>query len=160
MRDEGPVVVEVDGSPAGQAALAFAFAAADAAGAKLVAVHAWGDSAVDPQAVQKDSPRADLISACIGGTRRPLEAPEEGGSGGSREYHEVVADVEKRKDRAPVPSAFEYATASESREIVRRTHRIWPGRDDPFRRSARPTPLSTTCRRSGRHRKNSRGART
>jgi aldehyde dehydrogenase (NAD+) len=30
-----------------------------------------------------------------------------------------VADVEKRKDRAPVPSAFEYATAPESREIVR-----------------------------------------
>jgi nucleotide-binding universal stress UspA family protein len=54
VRDEGPVVVEVDGSPAGQAALAFAFAAADAAGAKLVAVHAWGDSAVDPQAVQGD----------------------------------------------------------------------------------------------------------
>ncbi|MGH3116537.1 MAG: aldehyde dehydrogenase family protein [Gaiellales bacterium] len=30
-----------------------------------------------------------------------------------------MADVEKRKDRAPVPSAFEYATAPESREIVR-----------------------------------------
>jgi aldehyde dehydrogenase (NAD+) len=30
-----------------------------------------------------------------------------------------VGDVEKRRDRAPVPSAFEYATAPESREIVR-----------------------------------------
>jgi aldehyde dehydrogenase (NAD+) len=30
-----------------------------------------------------------------------------------------MADVEKRRDRAPVPSAFEYATAPESREIVR-----------------------------------------
>jgi aldehyde dehydrogenase (NAD+) len=29
-----------------------------------------------------------------------------------------VGDVEKRQDRAPVPSAFEYATAPESREIV------------------------------------------
>jgi aldehyde dehydrogenase (NAD+) len=30
-----------------------------------------------------------------------------------------MADVERRQDRAPVPSAFEYATAPESREIVR-----------------------------------------
>src|ERR671918_501081 len=30
-----------------------------------------------------------------------------------------MADVEKRKDRAPVPSAFEYAPAPESRDIVR-----------------------------------------
>jgi aldehyde dehydrogenase (NAD+) len=30
-----------------------------------------------------------------------------------------MADVEKRQDRFPVPSAFEYATAPESREIVR-----------------------------------------
>ncbi len=30
-----------------------------------------------------------------------------------------MADVEKRRDRAPVPSAFEYATAPEAREIVR-----------------------------------------
>jgi aldehyde dehydrogenase (NAD+) len=30
-----------------------------------------------------------------------------------------VSDVEKRQDRAPVPSAFEYAAAPESREIVR-----------------------------------------
>jgi aldehyde dehydrogenase (NAD+) len=30
-----------------------------------------------------------------------------------------LADIEKRRARAPVPSAFEYATAPESREIVR-----------------------------------------
>ncbi len=30
-----------------------------------------------------------------------------------------MSDVEKRQDRAPVPSAFEYAAAPESREIVR-----------------------------------------
>jgi aldehyde dehydrogenase (NAD+) len=30
-----------------------------------------------------------------------------------------VSEVEKRQDRSPVPSAFEYATAPESREIVR-----------------------------------------
>jgi aldehyde dehydrogenase (NAD+) len=38
---------------------------------------------------------------------------------GRREYDRSVGDVEKRRDRAPVPSAFEYATAPESREIVR-----------------------------------------
>jgi nucleotide-binding universal stress UspA family protein len=36
-----PVVVGVDGSPASEPALAFAFAAADAWSAPLVAVHAW-----------------------------------------------------------------------------------------------------------------------
>jgi aldehyde dehydrogenase (NAD+) len=30
-----------------------------------------------------------------------------------------LTDIQKRRDRAPVPSAFEYATAPESREIVR-----------------------------------------
>src|ERR671919_2419469 len=30
-----------------------------------------------------------------------------------------MADVEKKRDRAPVPSAFEYAPAPESRDIVR-----------------------------------------
>ena len=30
-----------------------------------------------------------------------------------------MTDLEKRQDRSPVPSAFEYATAPESRDIVR-----------------------------------------
>lgn len=40
---DGPVVVGVDGTPVGEAAIAFAFAAASARGAELVAVHAWSD---------------------------------------------------------------------------------------------------------------------
>lgn len=43
----GPVVVGVDGTPVGEAAIAFAFAAASARGASLVAVHTWTDLAVD-----------------------------------------------------------------------------------------------------------------
>ncbi|MGV9316865.1 universal stress protein [Streptomyces sp. NPDC003691] len=39
--DGGPVVVAVDGSPQGDAAVGFAFAEASARGADLVAVHAW-----------------------------------------------------------------------------------------------------------------------
>ena len=39
----GPVVVGLDGSPASEQALAYAFKAASRAGAALLAVHAWGD---------------------------------------------------------------------------------------------------------------------
>jgi nucleotide-binding universal stress UspA family protein len=40
---DGPVVVGVDGTPVGEAAIAFAFAEAAARGTALVAVHAWTD---------------------------------------------------------------------------------------------------------------------
>src|SRR5690606_31055559 len=40
---EGPVVVGVDGSPVSSAAIALAYEEADAAGAKLVAVHGWSE---------------------------------------------------------------------------------------------------------------------
>jgi nucleotide-binding universal stress UspA family protein len=44
-----PVVVGVDGSPAGEAAVAFAFRAAALRGAPLVAVHTWWDLQLDAQ---------------------------------------------------------------------------------------------------------------
>lgn len=40
---DGPVVVGVDGTPASEAAIAFAFAVASSGGGHLVAVHAWTD---------------------------------------------------------------------------------------------------------------------
>jgi nucleotide-binding universal stress UspA family protein len=43
-----PVVVGVDSTPNSEAAIAFAFGAADARRAPLVAVHTWWDSLVDP----------------------------------------------------------------------------------------------------------------
>jgi nucleotide-binding universal stress UspA family protein len=43
-----PVVVGVDGTPNSEAAIAFAFGAADARRAPLVAVHTWWNSVVDP----------------------------------------------------------------------------------------------------------------
>jgi nucleotide-binding universal stress UspA family protein len=43
-----PVVVGVDGTPNSEAAIAFAFDAADARRVPLVAVHTWRDSLVDP----------------------------------------------------------------------------------------------------------------
>lgn len=46
-RSGGPVVVGVDGTPLGEAAIAFAFEQASARGADLVAVHAWSDLVLD-----------------------------------------------------------------------------------------------------------------
>jgi nucleotide-binding universal stress UspA family protein len=45
--DAGPVVVGIDGSPISEAALAFAFDAADMRNVPLIAVHAWTDSVLD-----------------------------------------------------------------------------------------------------------------
>ena len=45
---DGPVVVGVDGSPVSEAALAFAFDAAAARRAPLLAVHVWWDLLLDP----------------------------------------------------------------------------------------------------------------
>jgi nucleotide-binding universal stress UspA family protein len=44
---DGPVVVGVDGSPTSEAALAYAFEAASARRAPLVAVHTWRDAMLD-----------------------------------------------------------------------------------------------------------------
>ncbi|WP_158894862.1 universal stress protein [Amycolatopsis anabasis] len=44
---QGPVVVGVDGSPASDAAIGYAFEAADDRGAPLIAVHAWNDIVAD-----------------------------------------------------------------------------------------------------------------
>ncbi|GGL00954.1 universal stress protein [Planomonospora parontospora subsp. parontospora] len=44
---DGPVVVGVDGSPAGAEALAFAFAEASARGVELRAVHAWSGPVIE-----------------------------------------------------------------------------------------------------------------
>jgi nucleotide-binding universal stress UspA family protein len=49
--DAGPVVVGIDGSRISEAALAFAFEAADAREVPLIAVHAWTDSVIEAATV-------------------------------------------------------------------------------------------------------------
>lgn len=62
-RRGGPIVVGVDGTEAGQDALEFATDLADALGARLVAVHAWTDVAVDSDGGMHriDADEAELV---------------------------------------------------------------------------------------------------
>lgn len=54
--ESGPVVVGVDGTEASEAALAFAFAEASAAGAPLIAVHAYAESVFEEALAANDAP--------------------------------------------------------------------------------------------------------
>ncbi len=67
----GPVVVGVDGTPVGEAAIAHAFAAASAYGTELVAVHTWTDLLVETAfaggaAALDFSPLAETAAAELG----------------------------------------------------------------------------------------------
>jgi nucleotide-binding universal stress UspA family protein len=48
-RDDRPVVLGVDGTPAGEAAIGYAFEAADRRAVPLIAVHVWRDELDDPE---------------------------------------------------------------------------------------------------------------
>jgi nucleotide-binding universal stress UspA family protein len=82
----GPIVVGVDGSPAGRAALDLGADLASDLGAPLVAVHAWSDVVADggtPRRLPEDWPRlaaaaAGVLDAAIDGvgSTRPGFAPE------------------------------------------------------------------------------------
>jgi nucleotide-binding universal stress UspA family protein len=67
---DGPVVVGVDGTPLSEAALAWAFEAADERAAELVAVHAWRDLILDQPTPADDGieqrARADLAERLAG----------------------------------------------------------------------------------------------
>jgi nucleotide-binding universal stress UspA family protein len=66
---EGPVVVGVDGSPVSEAALEYAFDAADARSAELVVVYAWRDLLLDratPLEAIEQQGRAELAERLAG----------------------------------------------------------------------------------------------
>ncbi len=67
---DGPVVVGVDATPLSEAALAWAFEAADARSAELVAVHAWRDLLLEEPTLLDDAmeqeARAELAERLAG----------------------------------------------------------------------------------------------
>lgn len=70
---EGPVVVGVAGSPTSEAAIAFAYEAADARRAPLVAVHTWQDLYVEPMTAPLldwemfETVEHSLLAECLAG---------------------------------------------------------------------------------------------
>ncbi len=92
---DGPVVVGVVGTPASEAAIAFAFAAASANDAELVAVHTWTDLLLEV-AFAADREALDI-------TRVAEEAHEVLGerlAGWQEQYPEVRVTREVVRDRA------------------------------------------------------------
>ena len=84
---DGPVVVGVDGSPISEAALAYAFEAADARSTELVVVYAWRDLLLD-QATPLDGAieqqgRAELRSGWPDGPESTPICPSGGWSSGT-----------------------------------------------------------------------------
>ncbi|RSM44820.1 universal stress protein [Amycolatopsis balhimycina DSM 5908] len=110
---DGPVVVGVDGSQSGEAALEFAFRTADLREALLIAVHAWTDSALDAGLVPLLS-WDDVETA-----EHPLLA--EWLAGWSEKYPDVVVQRVVVRDR-PAHAVIEQATAAAARLVVVGSH--------------------------------------
>jgi nucleotide-binding universal stress UspA family protein len=96
----GSVIVGVDGTPAGDAAIGCAFAAAERDAAPLIAVHVWravpghrgwssfpGDETSAPTA--SDGPEAALLAECLSGRRGAYRTSRSSDSctGGGRSLH-------------------------------------------------------------------------
>ncbi|MBE8519501.1 universal stress protein [Amycolatopsis sp. H6(2020)] len=111
--NDGPVVVGVDGSQLSEAALAFAFQAADLREALLIAVHAWSDSALDAGLV----PLLSWDDVETG--EHPLLA--EWLAGWSEKYPDVVVQRVVVRDR-PDRAVIEQATAAAARLVVVGSH--------------------------------------
>ncbi|HEU5470793.1 MAG TPA: universal stress protein [Actinophytocola sp.] len=99
---DGPVVVGVDGTPAGEAALAFAFEYAATHGRALLAVHTWADSVFEA---------AVAGTAGLGSTpwrERAVETLAERLAGWQEKYPEVKIDRDVVQDR-PARALLRYA---------------------------------------------------
>jgi nucleotide-binding universal stress UspA family protein len=92
---DGPVVVGVDGTPASEAAIAFAFAAASANDAELVAVHTWTDLLLEV-AFAADREALDIARVA----EEAHEVLGERLAGWQEQYPEVRVTREVVRDRA------------------------------------------------------------
>jgi nucleotide-binding universal stress UspA family protein len=92
----GPVVVGVDGTPAGEAAIAFAFAEASARNAELTAVHTWSEALLETLLVGDTS--ADYRPS----QQQAYEILAERLAGWQEKYPEVTVHREVVRDRPAV----------------------------------------------------------
>jgi nucleotide-binding universal stress UspA family protein len=111
--DDGPVVVGVDGSPIGEAALAFAFEAAATRQVPLVAVHAWHDTVFEASV----APLLDWDA--IEADERRVLAERLAGWGGK--YPDVEVRRAVVRDRPP-HALIEEATATAAQLVVVGSH--------------------------------------
>ncbi|GHH40731.1 universal stress protein [Lentzea cavernae] len=111
--DAGPVVAGVDGSPISEAALGFAFEAADARGVPLVAVHVWNDYAVGAPV-----PHPGEWGAVEADEHRLLA---ERLAGWSEKFPDVVVRREVVRDR-PAHALIEHATRTGAQLVVVGSH--------------------------------------
>lgn len=103
---DGDVVVGVDGTPAGEAAIAFAFEEASTRGRALVAVHTWADSVLEA-ALAGDTSMVDFNPL----QRRGYELLAERLAGWQEKYPDVKVRREVVRDR-PATALLRYATTA------------------------------------------------
>jgi hypothetical protein len=143
-----PVVVGVDGSPAGEAAVAFSFEAAALRGVPLVAVHTWRDLLVDATMaplVDWDAVEAD---------EREVLAERLAGWGEKYPDVEVRRLVTRDRPRARPRAGVGPGAARGGRVAGTRRHRGHaaglgrPGPAAPLRLSGRGDPPGSSVRRA------------
>lgn len=109
---DGPVVVGLDGSPLGHAALAFAFEHASRRGLRLVVVHAWEIPAYDLLAAPAGPPPVSLTDLSDTEVRLAAEAL----AGFGERYPDV--EVEERLVKGPAARTLLEAAADASLLVV------------------------------------------
>lgn len=114
---EGPVVIGVDGSPASEAAIAFAFDAAALRNAPLIAVHCWTDPVLDGPVPSRSAVIIDPEP--IAGAERTLLA--ERLAGWADKYPDVKVEQVLIHDR-PTPALLKYAEAAQLIVVGTRGH--------------------------------------
>ncbi|MFL6141821.1 MAG: universal stress protein [Labedaea sp.] len=100
---DGDVVVGVDGTPAGEAAIAFGFEEAATRGCALYAVHTWTDTLLDA-ALAGDSSTLDFLPL----QQQAYEILAERLAGWQEKYPDVHVYREVVRDR-PAPALLRYA---------------------------------------------------
>ncbi|WP_216216604.1 universal stress protein [Amycolatopsis aidingensis] len=107
-RADAPIVAGLDGSPAGEAAVAFAFEQASLCAAPLIAAHTWHESALDGAWVAE--PYAIDVTETQEGEQRLLA---ERLAGWREKYPDVEARAEVLHTRWPAKGLLEAAAAAQ-----------------------------------------------